>query len=186
MHDFFHAPQTAGVRNPFGVRLEIFAELCRDRNRTPEQIIPAPAAVNIDALENIVERLLLEPGNGQQLIRLAQRFQFFDRLNAEAVVNFLRGLRTDARNLDHLRETERNFLLQVLVKLDFSGSDVFVDLICEIFTDARNAAQASIQSERLDVIGEAFDVRRCTAVGSNAKRIGALDFEEIGYLVEEE
>ena len=41
-------------------------------------------------------------------------------------------------------------------------------------------------SQRLDVVGQSFDVDRGPAVGANSKRIRALNFKQIGNLIEDE
>jgi hypothetical protein len=106
MNDLFHAPQTAGVCDTFRVTLEVLAKLRGYGNRLSEKIISAPAPENLDALENVIDRLLLESRNAEQLIRLTQRFQLVDRLDLETIVDFLGCLRTDTRNLDSSSSTD--------------------------------------------------------------------------------
>jgi hypothetical protein len=44
------------------------------------------------------------------------------------------------------------------VELNRAGPDVFVDLVGQVFADARDVPQGAVESDRLDVIGQTFDV----------------------------
>src|SRR6267142_1176801 len=101
MNDFLHAAETAGVSDSLGMRLEVLAELRRDGNRSPEQVIPSSASVNIDAFQDVVDGLLLEARNAEKLVCLAERFEFLDRLNAKRVIDLLGGFGADTRDLDN-------------------------------------------------------------------------------------
>src|SRR5690242_14641663 len=123
VNDLFHSPEAPAKSDAIGVTFEIFAELLGDRERPAEKVIAATATENLDTFEDVVDRLLFEPRHAEQLLRLAKRFQVFDRLNPKEVVDLLGGLRTDTRNLDHLGQTERDILLQLFVEFDPPGAD---------------------------------------------------------------
>ena len=128
----------------------------------------------------------LNPGTPEQLVRFTKRFQFFDRLNLESVINFFCRLGTDAGNLDDLCQTQGNLLLQFLMKLNLPGADVLIDFVREIFADARNVSQRPVHSQRLNAVGQAPDVDRGPAVCTHTKGVCALNFQKIGDLIEDE
>src|SRR5262245_64619391 len=112
MHNFLHASQASSVSHAFGGALEVFAYLRCDGNRSPNQIVPSSPSIDVEAAHNVVNRLLLEPGNGKQLFSFAERFKLFDALDPEQIVDLFGRLRTNAGNLYHLGKAEWYFLLQ--------------------------------------------------------------------------
>ena len=186
MNDFLHAAQTAGVSHSFGLGLEVLAKLRRDGNRAPEQVIPSSAAVNIDAFQDVIDGLLFEARNAEKLVCLAERFEFLDCLNAKRVIDLLGGLGADTRDLDNPGEPERNFQLQFLVELNFSGLDVLGDLVGKIFANAWNVSECTAESDRFDVVRKPLNIRRSPAIGADPKRICALNFEKVRNLIKDE
>src|SRR5262249_3886338 len=124
--------------------------------------------------------------NGKELLRFAERFQLVDTLNFESIIDFFCGLGPHARNLDHLRKTRRNLLLQILVELNLAAADVLINFAGEIFANTRHISQRTTRSKCLDIIREPFDIEGSAAVCTNAKRIRPLNFQKIRYLIEDE
>ena len=111
MNDFFHPPNTACISHAAGKAFEIFAELLRDGHRSSEQIIALAFAIEVNAAEHVVDGFFLEAGDAEKLVGLAERFQILDRLDAKSIVDFLRRLRPDTRNLDKPGQAWWNFFL---------------------------------------------------------------------------
>jgi len=72
------------------------------------------------------------------------------------------------------------------VELDSTGAKVFVDFGGKIFADTGNVPKGAACGKRFDVVREAFDVVGSPAISANSKRVRSLNFEEIGYLIEDE
>ncbi len=184
--DFLHPAQAAGISHTFGVFLEIAAELSCDRHCPSQQIIATAPAIDLDPFQDVLDGLLFESWNSEQLVRFTKRFQLFDRLNLESVVNFFCRLGTYAGNFDDLRQPQGNVLLQFLMKLNLPGADVLIDFAGQVFANARNVSQRPVHSQRLDVVGQASDVDRGPAVCAHTKGVCALNFQKIGNLIEDE
>ena len=134
---------------------------------------------DFDAVNDVVDRLLFESGNGEQFAGPRQFFEMIDILDVKSVVDFLRGFRPDTGNGNNLQQAQRHFLFQFLKEFDFAGCHVFRNFRGKVFADSRNLTCRTARHNGFDVVGERFQIVRRTPVGTYAKRIRTLDFEQI-------
>ena len=184
MNNFFHPSQASCVCNLLSVGCEVPADRVGNRDGAAEQIISPPAAMDFDAAQYVVDGFLFEAGNRKQFVGLAERFEFFDALNAKLIVDLFRRLWPDTRNVDQLDQRGRDFLLQTLVELHFSGLEIFVDLVREVFTDSGDIPERSLLRNRFNAVGQPLDRNRAPAVCAYPKGIRSLNFQQIGDLIE--
>ena len=116
MHDLLHAPETSGIGYSLRMRFQVSADLSSDGHRLAEQVVPPAAAIQLNAAQDVLDRLLFEARHTQQAVGSAESFQLFDSLNAELVVNLFRCLWAHTWNFHHLHEPQRDFMLQLLVE----------------------------------------------------------------------
>ena len=144
MNNLFHSAQAARVCDTLGAPFEILTKLSRKRDRAAQQIISFSSAIQPDSAEDVIDGLLLESWNAHKLVGLADRFEIFDRFDAKSIVDFLRRLRADTRNLDDLRQSQRDFLLQLFMKFDGARSKILIDFARQVAADTRNVMQPSL------------------------------------------
>ena len=120
---------------------------------------------------------MFEARNRKQFVGLAERFEFFDALNAKLIVDLLRGLRPDAWNVDQLHQRRRDFLFQSLVKLHPSGLEIFVDLVRKVFADAGDIPERSLLRNRFNGVGQPLNSDRAPAICTHPERIRSLNFQ---------
>ena len=67
VNNLFHAAKAAGVRHAVDVALEVLAQLCRNRRRSSQQVVPSSPAIHVDTFQNVIDRLLFETRNAKEL-----------------------------------------------------------------------------------------------------------------------
>ena len=75
---------------------------------------------------------------------LGVRFRVWVGDTQGPIVDFLRRLRADTRNLDDLRQSQRDFLLQLFMKFDGARSKILIDFARQVAADTRNVMQPSL------------------------------------------
>src|SRR5262245_23869106 len=156
-----------------------------NRPRFAQEVIPFAPPVNFNSSKYVFESLLLEPGNAEQLVAAAEVLEFLVGLNRKAIVNRFCRLRPDTRNANEFDQPGRNVALEVLEEIHLAGIDVFNDFPGQILSDSCNVLHRTLPYKDFNVVGEVLQTGRCAAIRANSKRIGDLDFQQVGDLIED-
>src|SRR5262249_11500494 len=97
----------------------------------------------------------------------------------------LRRARAEPGHLEHLDDAARNRLARSLELGDPAGGEILDDLGREVASDAGDGLQPVLVRGDLDVLGQRLETLRAAPVGADAKRVLALDLEQIGHRAEE-
>ena len=137
-----------------------------------------------------VEDLLLGLGAEARQVAdaavLGRLHQLLERLDVEVVPQGAYTLRSQAGNAQQRGYGGRHLLALPFQELAFAGAHDLVDLLGEILADAGNVGECgALLDQGHEVRPQLADRARRVAIGAYAERVGALDVEQVGDLVED-
>ena len=111
--------------------------------------------------------------------------QVVERAHLELVVEQLDALRPEARQRGHVAELTRHFLFQLIEQLEMSDFDDVGDLTGQVLADSRQFRQVGAgRQHAAHALRQAINGAGRAVISAHAKLVLALDFEQVGGLVE--
>ena len=182
-----HAAQAAGDHHlPDAFRAaQMFGEGMRILRRKRELEALRLGQMRLDAPEEVLLGLLAEPCERADPALLRRLVQLRQRVDSEVVIKRLDALRSQAGYVQQFGDPGGQLLLEPLEQPAGSRLDDLADLAGEVFTDPGQLRQRLAGLERRrDVEPQVAYGPRRVAIGADAERIGLLDLEEIGDVLE--
>ena len=125
------------------------------------------------------------PGTVAQLAGLRRGRELVDRVDAEFFVQQVHALGAEARQRQQGRDPGRHLALQLVKHRQMLAARDDGDLVGEVPADARQLIKVLALGQHVgDVARQLADQPRRPPVGAHPERVGALDVEQIGNLVE--
>ncbi len=144
------------------------------------------AGMRFHRLQDVELGLFAEAGQGADAAVARRPVQLLDGLHLEVVVQRLDPLRPQAGNLQQFGDRRRQFAPQAVEQAAVAGVDDFADLGGEVVADAGQPRQVlALFQQRARLLRQFAQRARGIAVGADAERIGALDFEPVGDFLED-
>ncbi len=137
--------------------------------------------MGLHCFQDVLLGLCAEAGQRADAPVLRGPVQLFDRLHVEIVVQRLDPLRPQPGNFQQLGDRGRQFAAQTIQQAAMPGGDDLVDPGGEIGADAGQPGQvfpALNQYPRL--LRQVAQDARGIAIGADAERIRAFDFQQVG------
>ena len=182
------AAQRAGGRDLFhsGRALEVLDEFLRDRVGGIEMIAAGDAAVILDALEDLLLRLLAHARQGAQLALAGQLFYAFQVADLKDVPDERDGLGPQALDFEQLKHRRAILFQQLGVQPQLAFFENFLQVLAHSLADAGNGEQCFLVTDDVGYgLSQALDGLCGAPVRADAERIVALDLHEVGGLVKD-
>ena len=123
--------------------------------------------------------------HGPQFAGLRRSRELVDRIDAEFLVQQVHALGAQARQRQQCRDPRRHLTLQLVEHRQMLATRDDGDLVSEIPPDPRQLIKVLAIGQHVgDVAWQLADQPRRLPVGAHPERVGPLDVEEIGNLVE--
>ena len=120
-----------------------------------------------------------------QPARLRRGLQLRDAVDAERLLQKVHPLRPQPRQAQQFRDAGRHLACKLVEQRQMPALRDHPDLVGEIAPDARQVVEILARREHVrDRARQPLDQPRRAAIGADTERIGALDVEEVGDLVE--
>src|SRR5579859_4329501 len=134
--------------------------------------------------EDLLLALRPKPGERPQLLPLGRRLELVERLDAELAPDARRGLRPQTRQLHEEDDLGRNPGLLLRQGLDLAELDDLDDLLLDRLADALQLFRASVERELRHRARRLAHTGGRAAIRDDAKRVLALELEEIAQQVD--
>ena len=136
----------------------------RDRVRVREEEHALPFLEQLDAAKDFFFRLLAEPLDAAEPVRLRGLAQRLDVRDAEFLPQELHLFRPDPAHPQHVKHSGREPRAELLVVSDLARRHVLLDLLSEGRTDPRDRGHPSLPHEILHVLRERLELPRGSPV----------------------
>ena len=138
------------------------------------------------ALEDVLLGLLAHPFEVADLAGLGGRLQLLQVLDLHLLVEDLDAFGAQALDAQEVRQVRRQLLTQVLQRAAGAGLQDFVDLLGQALADAGEFLKVLAGGRQVgQALGHVAHGPRCVTVGADAEGVLALDFQDVGDLVED-
>lgn len=141
--------------------------------------------VMLHRAQDVLLALLAEAGKPPDASVARGTVDLFQGFHVEIVIEHLDALRAEAGEMQQLRDRGRQLPMQAFQQRATAARDDFAYFRRQVVADARQGREIlALVHQAADVATQFADDARGVAVGADAERIGALNFEQVGDLPE--